>query len=127
MRPGDTFITASPGTEVEHLWIVVTKPGSDGTAVCVNVTSAENSPDGTTQIEPGEHPFITHSSVVEYRRAKIVDIKGVEKILDDGDEAPIRIERHKPCSSELMKRVRKGILGSEYTSNKIKAAVCDGA
>ncbi len=46
LNPGDTFLLPKPN-QIEHLWIVLTPPREDGTAVCVNVTSWKFNRDDT--------------------------------------------------------------------------------
>lgn len=73
MRCGDSFLMTGPGGFGKaHLWIAVTDP------------------------QPGDHPFITHQTVVLYGDSRIVD------------RAPNRL-------------IQQGVLSSPYTPRKIIA------
>ena len=80
LNPGSTFLLPKPG-QVEHLWIVLTKPNKDGRAVCVNITSWTFDSDETVILVPGDHPFITKKSVVHYEDARYILLEHVEHLL----------------------------------------------
>ena len=50
-------------------------------AVCVNVTTRQMYSDTTLVLKPGDHPFIDHESVMNYRDSREVSLPSVEELL----------------------------------------------
>lgn len=116
---GDTFYIPLPGSDsVPHLWIVVTQPGSDGIAVCVNVTSRKKWSDLTTILKRGDHSKITEESCVFYAKARLMDLKKFEALVKLNSTITCKTEA--PCSHDLLKRIRSGLLESLETPKEIK-------
>lgn len=117
LNPGDTFLPKP--NQIEHLWIVLTPPREDGTAVCVNVTSWKFDRDDTVILEPGDHPFITKKSVVHYEDARFMNLEWIEQLIA---KRPNRFvcEQHHHCTRVLMERLREGLLKSKRTPNGVK-------
>ena len=70
---------------VEHLWIIVAEiDPSTRKAVCVNITSEQADSDKTCQLNKGDHPFVTHASVVYYKDSRELDLNLVETALTAG-------------------------------------------
>jgi hypothetical protein len=112
LAAGDTFVT-------EHLWFVLSDPDANGEVVCVSLTSHENHEDGTTICRRGEHPFITHDSIVLYASARRMQVAAIEAAIN----ATIgRVRRDARCSDELLERIRRGAIQSVFTPNGIKKA-----
>jgi hypothetical protein len=120
LSPGDTFLLPKPGPkQVEHLWIVLTPPREDGTAVCVNVTSWKFDCDETVILEPGDHPFVTKKSIVHFEDARFLLLGRVEQLIATGTKEFV-CRTHSCCTYKLMDRVREGLIKSKRTPNGIK-------
>ena len=120
MHAGDTFLIPKSADEIEHLWIVLTEPDSDGMAVCVNVTRRESYSDTTLVLNIGDHPFIRKESVVHYPDASKLDLTRVQKAIDAKPRQYI-CKPHKPCSNDLLERIRNGLLASPHTPKGLKS------
>lgn len=117
MHAGDTFLIAFRNTRsIEHLWIAVTEPDSSGQIVIVSVTTLRNGIDQTVTLQPGDHPFVNHPSVVYFGDAKIVPQQSLEGWLAASVARP-----HAPCSLELLALIRAGVSASEHTPGKVIA------
>jgi hypothetical protein len=100
----------------DHLWIVLTDPhGDPPEVVMVSLTTKRPGSDPTTVLEPGDHPFVKHETVVSYADARIVQAGALVAIL-----ALRRDARNDDCSDGLLARIRQGLLDSPFTPNKIK-------
>ncbi len=119
IRCGETVLLRKPNTAIEHLWIVLTEAETDsGLAVIVNITSVQSHsrPDLTVVLRKGDHPFVTHDSIILYSDSRPADLRLVEVGIKNG-----HFSQHAPCSIELLKRVQEGLLRSDHTPNKISA------
>ena len=117
---GDTFLIPKRGEDIEHLWIVISEPDADANAVCVSVTTRRSYSDTTVVLGVGDHPFITHESVIHYVDARILDLRKVQAALDARTRTFI-CRSHKPCSEVLLARVQDGLLKSPYPTKGVKA------
>ena len=100
-----------PGNEIPHLWIVVSDvdPKTDKCAI-VNVTTLGHICDKTVILNSGDHPFITHDSIVRYQGAMITTSKALEAGIAGG------VAHHKaPCSARMLSKVIAGIGASKDT------------
>jgi hypothetical protein len=105
---------------VEHLWIVVAEiDGANGKAICVNVTTEQPNSDKACQLNKGDHPFVTHASVIFYQDAREIDLAMVEKALNAGIKNFV-CTTHEPCSAALLDRIQKGLIVSKQTPKGIK-------
>lgn len=106
---------------IPHLWILLTDPDpSTNLAVIVSVTSLKSYSDKTVVLKKGDHPYLTHSSVVSYGHAREYRVDKIEKMIASG--WPLC----DPCSDELLKAVQDGLLASPHTERRLKA-VCQSA
>ena len=75
--------------------------------------------DTTLILNIGDHPFIEKESVVLYTRAEKLNIGKIEAELAN-PTAGLKWRRHECCSTQLLDRVRRGLLTSKYTKRAIK-------
>jgi len=118
-RRGKTYLAptsneTNPDIKHRHLFIVLTDPSEDGMVVTVGISTVRDStPDDelTCMLNKDDHPFIRHTSYVDYKRARVepaslVESKFAQKIIrpmDDLDDDVLR----KVCSGLLKsKKVR---------------------
>jgi hypothetical protein len=113
MSPGDTFLIPTPPYyNVSHLFIVLAVQESSQMALIVNITS-ERLCEGTCPLNVGDHPFITHPSVIDYAHARIQKISNLEKSLKNEV-----IKSRQPVNKDLLLRIQKGALDSPAISQK---------
>lgn len=69
MRPGDTYIITRAGA---HLIVILSDPAKYPDRIVVaNLTSWKANKDQSCILKPGDHPWIKHKTVVNYRLSKI--------------------------------------------------------
>ena len=118
---GDTFLLPKSADAVEHLWIVLTDPDPQSNqAVCVNVTTRQSHSETTVVLQPGDHPFIRHESVVHYADADFLNMEMIDRVLSTTTKQRFVCQPHARCSPELLKRIQNGLLASKLAKRKIK-------
>jgi len=110
---GDTFLTGDAEDEDYHLWIVLTPP-KEGEVVTVSVTTRRKRSETLVLLQPGDHPFIVHESVIAYAYARIRAVDDVENALLNGTA-----KKREAAGRELLRRARAGLLDSEFTPNGV--------
>lgn len=120
MCAGDTFLMAVAGRSAKrHLWFVLTDPDPEtDEVVIVSLTTLRPGKDQTVILRRGDHPFISHESVVAYWDARLVRATELRRAMDDGE-----VTCHSPCSERLLRYIQDGLLASPFTSPKM-AAYC---
>ncbi len=114
IEAGSTFLMPHPRGQTDHLWIVVAE--KDDEIVIVNLNTQRKGSDLTTLLEPADHPFIKHETVVTYADAMITRKDLVEKL---SKTEPPGITFHAACSRALLEKVRLGIEASAWTPLKV--------
>jgi hypothetical protein len=118
---GDTFLIPTAIDAKEHLWVVVTQPAlGESLAVCVSITKRRANSETTTILSPGDHPFITHESIVHYVGAKILDLYLVQQALDSQTTSFV-CRQHQRCNDVILRRIQEGLLISKLVENDVKA------
>ena len=117
MNLADTFVNLNPGSP-SHLWVVITRPTTQGEIAIVNFTTKRQSSDDSCVVSVDEHPFVQTETVVAYRFGQIVK----DRVLDSGRQHGY-LRTHQPVSSELLRRIQQGALASPYTMQAIQDAV----
>ncbi len=114
IEEGATFIIPDPRGRLDpHLWVIVSDPSQDPDDILiVNFTTRTDRCDESCNVEPGEHPFVKHRTVVEYRGAKRVSAPQLDQLL-----AGTQFELREPVSQELLTRMRAGAAVSEFISH----------
>lgn len=115
LSAGDTFLLPRKLEWKDHLFIVLLDADNDGNTVMVNLTSAKPHSDRTTVLQPGEHPFVTRETVVNYLDAAITKTSKIEQAIAMGLG-----QKHDPVSPQLLNRLRADLLRSEFTKLKVK-------
>jgi len=112
MRAGDTFRFADRALE-KHLWIVISDPVLDvaDRVVIVRLTTYREGRECTCILQPGDHPFITHATVVDYGWALDISNAGLESFVGDG-----KAFLQDPVRPEVLGRIRQGAAKSEFIS-----------
>jgi hypothetical protein len=115
MQAGDTFvITFDHSGPKPHLWILLTEPKQGEPVILVSVTTLRHEKDQTVVLQPGDHPWINHASVVHFGDALVTEGDRLQGWVDGNLAAP-----NVPCSKPLLKLIRDGIRSSEFTPKKV--------
>jgi hypothetical protein len=77
--------------------------------VIVRLTTYRQGRDCTCILQPTDHPFITHATVVDYGLALDISNAGLEGFVGDG-----RAFLREPVSPEVLGRIRQGAAESEF-------------
>ena len=124
LRAGQTFLLPKDQRLKEHSWIVVTDTDPhDGTSVCVSVTTWRAGCDETVILEPGDHPFVAHRSVVYYQDTKKLSAALVEQLLELNKRKgnlTFTSGLHANCTYKTLDRIKAGLLASTHISKDIK-------
>lgn len=112
---GDTFLTGDGDEDNFHLWIVLTPP-SEGEVVTVCMVTAHKRSERLVVLNKGDHPFVQHESVIAYRFSQIRSVEDIQELLRSGAAKP-----RDPVNPELLKRIRAGLLDSDFTPNGVRA------
>ena len=101
-----------------HLWVIVTEPSESGEVVCATFTTRRQRSDTTTICQPGEHPFFRHETVVAHNQSLQYKTVVIAECLGDGT-----FISRETCSPALLRKVRDGIMTSQFTPKYIRVAV----
>lgn len=112
MKVGETFLGV---IDDQHLCVVIA--GTTELAI-VNFTSHRLPCDESCIVQPGDHPFVKHPTIVAYQRAFIQLNDELEAKRSAGS-----LRMREPLSASLLLRIQQGALISKATPNKIKNAV----
>jgi hypothetical protein len=111
---GDTFIYNDEYDDVGHLHVIITNPDKYGRVVTVSVTSRHKKSDAMVPLEIGDHPYITHSSVVTFAYAKVRTLSEIDAVIANGDA-----DAKEPMDEKFLRRCRSGISESEFTPYEV--------
>jgi hypothetical protein len=116
MRAGDSLLLPKPGQTVAHLWVLLTDPdAATDEVLMVNLTTQRPHSDTTVVLKPGDHPFVTHPTVVNFSDARLVKATVMQDYLSRGVYM-----RQAALSSAVLQRLQAGLLASPFTPNKFK-------
>jgi len=114
-RAGDTLLLTRATGTTPHLWVLLWGPAGGAKAfLAVYLTTLRPHSDRTCIITPGEHPFIQHDTAVAYNAAQRWTEEKLEQEIRAGTAKP-----RQPVSSELLERLRQGLLASPRTPHAI--------
>ena len=115
-RPGDTLHMPAWRSPTEHLYIILTEPDVSGDILLVNLTSRTTRSDLTVVLQPGEHPYVIHESVINFADARILEHAWLLERVEAG-----YFQADEPLTFPVLKRVLDGVLRSSRTAGKIRA------
>lgn len=119
LKAGQTLLLPKPGQTTPHLWVVVVAPDpASHETVLVNLTTLRSHSDNTVVLQPGDHPFVQHTTVVFFADARIVEAKAIAAALKSGI-----FQSHQDCSAPLLLRIQHGLFASPHTPQKVKTFV----
>jgi hypothetical protein len=110
MRAGDTFTFADPRVD-NHLWVVISEPMLDvaDPVVIINFTTYREGKDRSCVLQPGEHPFIRHETVVHYAGAMNVPNAKLEGLANGG-----KVVLQGQVRPDVLDRIRQGAAESPF-------------
>ena len=85
----------------------------------MNLTSRTAESDLTTLCQVGEHSYIRHESVINYRAAQWLDLAEIDKALAGGIKI-MPFKQFDSCTDAFLQKVRCGLLTSKFTPKGIK-------
>ncbi len=104
-----------------HLFIVITDPdAASGRVVVVPIVTTRTHTDRTVELNVGDHPFIRHSSSVDFGSSRYANVAVLLEKIGLG-EATVADE----VEPAVLRRVQHGLLRSSHTINEI-ATYCRG-
>lgn len=97
--------------------VVVDGYGQSPMVLLANVTSVKNgvAGDDSCLLSPGEHPFITNDSFVDYRMARFEKADFITSKVKNGEFA-----EKDPCTPELIHKIIKGACNSRKIPREYK-------
>ena len=109
IRLGSTILS-------NHLYVVISDPAKhDGKCVIVNVTTQRAISDTTCVLQPGEHPFLKHNSVINYEDAIKTSAAAIEMSLKKG-----LVCSHSDMPSKVLERIIAGAKNGDSFPVRLK-------
>lgn len=120
--PGETLLVPS-GPAGHHLFVLILGPvqlpdyGSVPHVAMVSFTTLRPGVphDEACVMQPGEHPFIKHTSYAYYRDVRIERVPHVTAMVQGAIW-----QAHTPCSPALLARLQQGICASRLVRRDVK-------
>jgi hypothetical protein len=107
---GTVFRLKMPGS---HYWVIISD-NFDGRYLGVNITDVSHAPHSPCKIGIGEHPVISKTSCIVYKRAMTFE---AEKLKDISKFADVL----SPCDSKLLNKIIEGaFLADDLTASYLK-------
>ncbi len=106
----------------DHLWVVLSHPTRADTIAVADPTTHRPHRKRHGQfcllIEPGEHPFVRHTSCVAYHRATMKAVRPFDSNIRIG-----RFLEYQPFAPDLLNRIQQGALAAPHIRGRIVAAI----
>ena len=110
MVSGDVFIPCDDSIQNPHIHIVISDSDVDpNNLLIISVTTLKVGREQSCILEPIDHPFIQHSSIINYGEAKIVSADDLSWNIKLN-----KIEQLKPIDANVLNRIRKGAENSIF-------------
>lgn len=112
LNAGDTFWIADLGDDtVGHLWVIISEPDVDPDRVAVAAfTTWEDYKDDSCILEAGDHPFIRHTTCIDYRGpGSLLSAADIEQRIQRG-----QIKLREPVGRDVLARIREGAARSKF-------------
>jgi len=122
VKAGDTIVIPLPDTSYDsHLWMVISDPSQGDECVIVNFTSWRADKDQACVVEPGEHPYVSRRTCVNYRDAKRCKTGDLDKLI-----ASRNLKNSAPLSAELLARIRNAVAESRMNWDCVQLLIDQG-
>jgi hypothetical protein len=104
VRTGDTFHFRKHSDD--HLWVVISDPERNphDPVVLVNLATYKQHLDKSCILQPGDHPYINHTTIISYRDARVFS-RG--QILAD-------MQLRTPFRPNILRRIIQGAAKTDY-------------
>lgn len=117
-RAGTLLIPSGPAIDLgrRHLHVVCNDTDENGLNLLVSVTSWTNDLcDFTCRLEAHEHPWLTYSSYILYRKAEVREATKLDAGIQQG-----LFTVQQAMNGQTFLRIRNGVCGSPQTPRRIK-------
>ncbi len=122
MNAGDTLIIPLPGTSYDsHLWMIISDPTRGEACVLVNFTSWRADKDQACIVEPGDHPYVSKKTCVNYKDAKLCKVSELARLV-----ASENMKKSAPLSPELLARIRGAVPESRMNWDCVQLLIDQG-
>lgn len=117
MKCGDTFLLydGEDQNSKPHLHLVISEPDGHGQCVLVSITTRRAKSDTMVCLNIGDHPFITHPSVITYAYSKLLTTSKLIQMIDDGEATP-----KEQASEQLVSRAQQGMLETDRAPREVQ-------
>jgi hypothetical protein len=113
MKAGDSFLLPNENG-IFHLHIIVSDPEQSPSEIfLVGISSYENWKENACVLQPEDHPFITHQSVVMYD-IRLATLAFLEESRQNG-----KLKMKQPVSVEVLTRIRQGYKQSRFQRDHV--------
>jgi hypothetical protein len=110
---GDSFYLLRGTGSQPHLWVLLWGPrGVADAFLAVHLTSVKPHSDRTVTLLPGDHPFVRHETVAEFR-----DVRRITSAALQGAIARREAFPREPVTPQVLERLREGVFRSPFTTN----------
>jgi hypothetical protein len=99
----------------QHLHFIIAACNKDNRVLIIPVDSLRAKADRTTILQPGDHPFITHLSFMNYSQAKIVPLNHLNTLITEH-----KAKEDSPLDQAILDRIRNGVCRSDRTPDGVK-------
>jgi len=111
---GDTFLH----NRDDHLWFVFAGPNPNSQLAISNFTSWKVGCDDSCRVTQGEHPWLTHGTIVMYSEARL----RFSRMLQAAERQGL-LRRQAELTQQLLRRIRDGALKSPHTEQGIRSLI----
>lgn len=109
MNAGDTIIIPEPGTSYDsHCWMVISDPEQGDECVIVNFTTWREDKDSACVVEPEDHCYVKHKSLVNFREAKRCSTKDLDQLISTR-----HLSSCGPLSPSFLRKIRNAVPQSQ--------------
>src|SRR5574337_133690 len=116
VRAGRSILLRETSHAKRHLWFILTDPCEHSPrVVAVMLRTATHFTDTTVILHPGDHPFVHHPSSVPYSTARYFQVCAISRAIREG-----HCSHQHDMSTDLLQRVRTGLITSPFTINAIR-------
>lgn len=118
--PGSTlYLPCDLMFEDPHLWVILTSPFNDPPVIIMAMLTTKKSySDTTVELNIGDHPFITHPTVVSYMDANCFKVDELEKGIKSGMVKP-----NEPFTRPVLEKIKVVCLGQDILLKVLKISV----
>jgi hypothetical protein len=122
-RAGATALMKYATSGTPHLYVILTNPFDDPpNTIWINVTTPNKKSDRSIILTRGDHPFLTHDSVLSYRFCDIVPLSKFAVL-----ESEKKLIPSTDISPELLKKIQRAVSDSRLVRMQVRLKLHDFA